>query len=135
LFTENVRIYDQVNDEQGKSILDQNRNGKEVVFNSVVAREITYEYIGNKLKNIYYLDNNGEKIYQFCQKNAKLTDLKDLQKSIEDNFKYPVESTEKYNHGYVLVKCIVEPTGLVSEVKLIKGVDVACNSTLDFCHA
>jgi hypothetical protein len=132
LFTENVRIYDQVNNEEGKSILDQKGNGKEVVFDAVEGREITYEYIGNKLENIYYLDNNGEKIYQFCQKSAKLTDFKDLQKSITDNFKYPVESIEKYNHGYVLVKCIVEPTGLVSDVKIIKGVDVACNSILDF---
>lgn len=133
MFTENRRIYDQVNNEQGKSILDENGNGKEVVFDLVQDREVTYEYKNNFLENIYYLEKNGDKIYQFCQKNAKLTDLKDLQKSVNNNFKYPVESIEKYNHGYAFVKCIVEPTGLVSEVKLIKGVDVACdNGIIEF---
>jgi hypothetical protein len=130
MFTENRRIYDQVNNEQGKSILDENGNGKEIIFDLAQGKEITYEYENHFLENIFYLDKNGEKIYQFCQKNAKLVDLKDLQKSVKDNFNYPAESIEKYHHGYTLVKCIVEPTGLVSEVKLIKGIDVASDSAI-----
>jgi hypothetical protein len=125
MFTEDRRIYDQVNNQQGESVLDAEGNGKEVFFDVVQGREITYEYIKYFLENIYYLDKNGEMIYQFCQKNAKFTDLKDLQKSISTNFKYPAEAINKYIHGYALFKCIVEPTGLVSEVQLLKGVDLA----------
>jgi hypothetical protein len=127
MFSDDKRIYDQVNNEQGQSVFDKDGNGKEVIFDLVQGREITYEYVKHYLENIYYLDKNGEKIYQFCQKNAKLTDLKDLQKLLKDNFKYPKESIDKYNHGYALVKCIVEPTGFVSEIKLIKGIDSVCD--------
>lgn len=130
LFEDKRMIYDQVLNGEGITILDSNGNGKEVIFDSIQGREITYEYKKHFLENIFYIDTNGDKIYQFCQKNAKLKDLKDLQKLIKNNFKYPVESIDKYNHGYVLVKCIIEPTGLVSEVKLIKGVDVTCDETI-----
>jgi hypothetical protein len=130
LFTENRRIYNQVNNEQGNSVLNEKGNGKEIIFDLVQEREITYEYENHFLEYIYYLDKNGEKIYQLCDKNAKLTDFKDLQKALKDNFKYPQESIDKYNHGYALIKCIIEPTGLVSELKLIKGVDAVCDVTI-----
>lgn len=46
---------------------------------------------------------------------------------------YPVVSVKDYHHGFVLVKCIVEPTGLTSDFQVIKSVDTACDSTvLDF---
>jgi hypothetical protein len=127
MYEDDRRIYDQVNNEKGESVLDKDGNGKEVFFDLAQKREITYEYIKHFLDNIYYLNKNGEKVYQLCHKNAKLTDLKDLQKSISDNFIYPAESINKYIHGYAMVKCIIEPTGLVSEVQLIKGVDMTCD--------
>lgn len=133
LFSENRRIYEFVHNEKGEDVLDKQGNGKEIIIDPFEGREITYEYVNHFLENIYYLDKNSQMVYQFCDKNARLTDFKDLQNALKNNFKYPPESIDNYNHGYALVKCIVEPTGLVSEVKLIKGVDTVCDvAIIDF---
>ncbi len=123
--------YAVVNNEQGESIYENdNKTGKESFNDVITGKEITYEYKDQKLKNVYYTDMNGEKVYQLCEKNAKL-ETKDLQKLINDKLKYPTESVQKYNHGIALIKCIVEPTGLVSEAKLIKGFGTDCDIAIN----
>jgi hypothetical protein len=123
-------IYSQINNEQGVGILKSRGVTIESFLDTFTGREITYEYVDQKLSNVYYTDLNGEKIFQLCERNAKLSEFKDLQKEVKDKLKYPAQSIENYSHGYALIKCIVEPTGLVSEVSLIKGVDTDCDAAI-----
>lgn len=41
-----------------------------------------------------------------------------------------MNSIRNYDHGIVLVKCIVEPTGLVSDIQIIKGLNPECDSLI-----
>ena len=130
---ENENVYTEINNAQGEVILDKSGFGKESFLDTILNREITYEYADKKLKNAYFTDASGEKVYQLCERNAKLTEFKELQKEVQDKLKYPAKSIDNYSHGYALIKCIVEPTGLVSDISLIKGVDSDCDtSIIDF---
>lgn len=121
-----------VNDEKGISILKDYKNVEKESFRDVITgKEITYEYKDQVLQNAYYTDANGIKIYQLCKKNAKLNDFNDLQKLTTDKLKYPLSSIQKYSHGYVLIKCIIEPTGIMSEATLIKGIDTDCDFAIN----
>jgi TonB family protein len=56
-----------------------------------------------------------------------------LQKLITEKVKYPVQSIQNSIHGYVLLKCIIDPSGIVSEINLTKGLDSDCDQAiLDF---
>ena len=126
-------IYREVYNEDNVNILDKNGNGNESFLDRVSGKKITYDYENKKLKSVYFIDSNGEKIYQLCENNAEIKKFNSLQKSIKEKLIYPLESVQNDNHGHVLVKCIVEPTGLVSDVSLIKGLDSDCDKvTLDF---
>lgn len=127
--------YKEVYNADNVNIFDENGSGEEEFFDNNTARKITYSYEDKKLKSAYYIDVNGEKVYQLCDKNAEIKKIKDLQKLIKDSLKYPVESLQKNNHGLVLIKCIVEPSGLVSDIKVIKGLDLDCDkAVLDFLN-
>ncbi|TRX38359.1 energy transducer TonB [Flavobacterium restrictum] len=125
-------MYTQVNNDQGVSIFGSKGSmGKETFNDVITGKDVTYEFKDQQVKNVYYNDVNGDKVYQLCEKNAKPDDFKDLQKLINDKLKYPTESVQKYNHGYALMKLIVEPSGLVSEVELVKGVDMFCDVAIN----
>jgi hypothetical protein len=123
-------VYTVLNNEQGLDILNDKGLSKELFLDTVTNREITYEYMDRKLENVYYTDADGGKVFQFCKRNAKLTGFKDLQKDLKDKLIYPAKSIDKYSHGYALINCIIEPTGLVSEVTLVKGVDTDCDAAI-----
>ena len=125
--------YQQVYDITGKSLLDELGNGNEVCFDSINQREITYEYFKNKLTYVYYFDKQEKKIFQLCKRNTKLLEYQALKLKINNDLKYPTSAIKEYHHGYLLLKCIVEPNGLVSKIEIIKSMDEACNTkTLDF---
>ncbi|MES2240331.1 MAG: energy transducer TonB, partial [Bacteroidota bacterium] len=105
-------------------------NGVESFLDSITGKKITYEYENKMLKRVYFIDSNGEKIYQLCENNAEIKKLKNLQKTLNDKLSYPLESIEKGTHGNILVKCVIEPSGLVSGISLVKGLDTDCNNAL-----
>ncbi|MES2573549.1 MAG: energy transducer TonB [Bacteroidota bacterium] len=121
-------IYDL--DNASVNVLDGNGNGSELFLDGLTGKKITYEYKDKKLKSAYFLDSDGGLIYQLCENNAEIKKLKNLQKLIKDKLPYPVESLQNNNHGYVLVKCMVEPTGLVSEISLIKELNSDCDTAV-----
>ena len=126
-------IYQKVYNTDNVDILDKDGNGNELFEDRISGKKIYYEYESKRLKSAYFIDKNGVKIYQLCKNNAELKNLDILQKEAKANFKYPLESLENNRHGFVLVKCLVEPSGLVSELNIIKGLDVAIDkATLDF---
>ena len=121
-------IYDQIYDANSNVILNEAGNGKESIYDSINNREITYEYVNHALKNAYYFDSNGRRIFQLCEKNAKLKAFRALQLKLNNEVDYPIKSVKDFNHGYVLVKFIIEPTGLTSNFEIVKSVDSACDS-------
>jgi len=126
-------IYKEVYNDANVNILNDNGAGNELFEDVVSGKKITYEYENKKLNSAYYTDVNGEKVYQLCENNAEIRKFNSLQKSAKENLTYPLESLHKNVHGFVLLKCIVEPSGLVSELEIIKGLDAASDkATLAF---
>jgi len=123
------KFFNKVGSYSGINILN-NGVGGEVFYDTIMSREITREFFNNKLFFSYYNDENGKTIYQKCDKNAKLKSFNMLQSNIEENFIYPKESIKNYNHGYILVRCVVEPSGLVSELEIVKGIDESINKAV-----
>jgi antitoxin component YwqK of YwqJK toxin-antitoxin module len=126
-------IYKLVYNEDDVNVLDARGSGSEMFLDAITGKKITYEYENQKLKSAYFTDSNGEKVYQVCENNAEIKKIKNLQKLIKEKVNYPVASIQNSNHGYVLLKCIIDPSGIVSEIKLIKGIDADCDKAiLDF---
>lgn len=119
--------YTKVLDPQGKEILDNYGSGTEHFYDSITKRTITYEFVNRKLTSAYYMGPDNQKIYQLCEYNAKPRALKSLQMML-DQFSYPLSSVKESHHGIVLVRCVVSPPGVNTPLKIIKGLDYACNS-------
>jgi hypothetical protein len=126
-------IYKEVYNDANVSILNQKGTGNELYVDGLSGKSINYEYVNKRLVSAYYTAENGEMIYQLCENNAEIRKWNSLQKLVKENVKYPEESLQKDIHGFVLVKCIVEPSGLVSDLEIMKGLDSDINKlVLDF---
>jgi hypothetical protein len=123
-------VYKQVYTANGEEIFDNSGNGQQLLYDSVSGRMLTYDYTNYKLRSSYFIDNSGRKVYQKCEKNAEISNLKQFQKQLSKKVEYPLNSIRDYTHGIVLVKCIVEPTGLVSDIQIIKGLNPECDSLI-----
>lgn len=123
-------VYKQVYSVSGDEIIDNSRNGQQLIYDSVSGRMLTYEYINYRLVSAYFFDKSGRKVYQKCKKNAEFSNIKQFQKQLSKKVEYPLNSIRDYNHGIVLVKCIVEPTGLLSDIRIIKGLNPECDSLI-----
>lgn len=130
-YTDNINTrYKQVYTSAGEQILDNSGNGIQHLYDSISVHQLTIEYARYKLTNSYYVDQSGRKVYQKCEKNAEISNLKQFQKQIDKKAGYPLNSIRDYEHGIVLVKCIVEPTGLVSDIQIVKGLNQECDSLI-----
>ena len=100
------------------------RNGNRIfTFDDPIrSRKIHYEFKDNKLYQAYYEDENDRTVYQYCFSNAKLKNRKTLEKSITNN-EYFTHAVDAGTEGTVLVRLVVEPTGLVSETEVVKGIN------------
>jgi hypothetical protein len=111
----------------GEKILDNSGCGTEVFYDSIANRKITYKFSHYKLISAYFLDSNNRRVYQLCKKNAR---LQPMQERMEEQVEYPYKSLLNFNHGFVLLKCIVEPSGLTSEMRILKSLDAECDSSI-----
>jgi len=50
-----------------------------------------------------------------------------MMKYIKDNLKYPITAFEKGIQGRVIIRFVVEKTGTINNVELIRGIDPACD--------
>lgn len=121
----------QVYSENGDSLLNSQGNGFESFFDSIGKREITNEFVNRELAKSYYFDSNKRKISLFCDKFAKIKNLKNFQTNIDEINTYPINSVQKFNHGIALVKFIIEKDGTVSDFKIIKSVDQDCDDVIN----
>jgi disulfide oxidoreductase YuzD len=130
---EGINEYKKVYNTENINVLNANGSGEESFLDTITGKMFTYEYEKNRLKRAYFKDSNGEKIYLLCENNAEIKRLKKLQKLATEKLIYPLKSIEQNSHGVVLVKCVIESSGLVSDVQLIKGLDSECDkAVLDF---
>lgn len=107
----------------GQDVLDSLGNGTDTFYDSVAQRQQTYEFNQHRLANAFFIDASGRKIYQLCKKNAKLSGFNLVQGNLTARVSYSIKSVKNNSHGMLLARVIVEPTGLISDVKIIKGVD------------
>lgn len=123
-------LFVQVLSSEGKSIWDNGGNGKEQYYDSLFKREITREYINKKLTNSYFEESSGKRIYQFCERNARLKSVSELQQQVAAAVRYPLTSLRQYHNGYVLLRCVVEPNGRTSKLEIVKGLDEECDKNI-----
>lgn len=114
----------------GESIFDTKGNGADVVYDSTFKINIVYEFINKRITLAYYIDTTGKKTYLLCDKNALLKGVNSLQRKINNTISYPSKAVENKIDGQVLIKCIVEPSGLVSDIRIIKGIDSECDKII-----
>ncbi len=113
------RNYMKVCNESGDELFA--RNGKEVYFDKVTEKELTRVYEKGVLNRIYYRDSLGRLIYQLADKNAKIKN--DPSDKINSRLVYPVQSIDSLVEGLVLIKLLINPTGRIESMNIIKGVD------------
>lgn len=112
----------------GEKLIDSTGNGIQLVYDSITNRQLTFEFTRHRLVSSSYIDQFGRKLFQRCERNAEIINSKQFQKQLSKKVEYPLNSIGKYEHGIVLVKCIVEPSGLVSDMRIIKGLNTECDS-------
>jgi hypothetical protein len=128
--------YSKVLDINGDNLLNSEGSGKEVYYDSIAGRELNIEYLNHSIVNSYFIDSNNRKVYQTCSKNAKPQKFDWLQAKIDETKIYPINSVAKFNHGFALVKCIIEPSGLPSGFQIIKSNDKECDlAIINFLYA
>ncbi|MEN7550605.1 energy transducer TonB [Rapidithrix thailandica] len=126
-FMKEEPVYELVQNLDGKNLLHSSGRGIETFYDSIAQRQITYEFEDFKIKNAYFQDENGKKVYQTCKRNAKIIGFKIFQNRLSKDLSYPDNALLKNIHGYVFIKCIVEPDGLVSDIQILKGLTPDCN--------
>ncbi len=120
-------FFEKVFSKEGVEILNQEGSGVETFYDSLAGRNIIIQFEKNQLKRSYYIQD-GEKIYLLCDKNAKLKITSMLISDTTTYNYYPVKSIKKYNHGFVLFKCLINSDGGLSRTELIKSLDSDCDS-------
>lgn len=126
----NTAIYEQVCDSMGKNLLDNEGNGLEVVYDPIENRQVNYNYQRNKLITAYFINSKGEKVYQLCEKNADPRNHALYRIRIKEKTNCPDCCENLFKHGYALAKYTIEPSGWVSNIELIKGIDKGCDDDI-----
>ena len=129
-FVKKTLLYNKVLNMNEKEVLDSAGCGIEIFYDSIASRQITNEFINNKLNTSYFLDSTNRKVYQFCGENAKLKSRASIEYKLNHKMVYPENSIRNFNHGCIFIRCIIEPSGLTSNMKVIKGMDAECDSSV-----
>lgn len=124
------RYYTKVFSDKGAAILDSTGSGTEIYFDAVLNQQITFEYQKHRLVSAYYLTEGGGKIFKYVKKTAHLIEFPAVQAEFKDYKSFPVLSALNNQHGITLVKLIVEPTGYVSDIKIIKSTDASSDTLI-----
>jgi len=72
-------LYREVYDDTNVNLLNHKWTGSEQFIDPISGKKITFEYENKKLKNAYFIDANGEKVYQLCENNAEIRNFNSLQ--------------------------------------------------------
>ncbi|MGM0581199.1 MAG: hypothetical protein ACQETL_11000 [Bacteroidota bacterium] len=118
-----LRTFMTVNDSSGTNQLDENGSGLNIFYDHIEQRLIQNQYIKGYLVESYYTDQKGRKVYFLSTKDLKFKRSRWFQKQLKKKFEYPEKSFLDGNYGLVLVNLIIEPSGYVSDINILKGID------------
>ncbi len=113
----------EVLDGQGNSLLDDNGDGTMTIHDPVNERDIVYEFTGHRFARVWFLDHAGRKVFQFCDDNATFKKVKMIQGMVEKELVYPAAAIRNGEQGISLIKCVVEPSGAISDLELVRGIN------------
>ncbi|MCG8578846.1 MAG: hypothetical protein MI866_02955, partial [Bacteroidales bacterium] len=124
---EHGTIYLCVCDSLGNKLLDDNGNGTEKLYDSVSERFIYVKYEANQLKEAYYINAEGKKVYQYCERPLKVHGLNNLQ-----SLKQQVLKTNWVNFpvGTVFVSFVVDEDANVQTFNVLNAVDPKLDAIL-----
>lgn len=115
-------VYRYVQSENGESVLDITGSGKEEFFDETSKRTIGREFQNNALLASYFVDQQGRKVYQYAQRNAKIVSLNTYNKDLSTQKMYPLNALKAGEEGVVLVKFIIAPKDQVESFSILQGV-------------
>jgi len=113
-------IYNLVQDENEKSLINEKGNGIETIIDNVLNRKITRVYNANKVFLSFYNEGDNRIIYQHVSTAAKLKSFKALQDDLK-SFEIPDTVLRDCSQGYLLLRFIIEPDGSISKAEIVKG--------------
>ena len=117
-----------VRDSKGEPEITREGFGKHVFYDSLGGRMLNYYFKDYRLTEAFYVDSNEKKVYQYCGQGNALFKYA-IQGLMNKEYHYPRRSLAQNHHGYMLIKCMVEPNGMVSDLNVIRGIDSECDST------
>jgi hypothetical protein len=130
-FEQNRYFYTRVNDPSGNNLLSSSFSGKQIIFDSVNQRSITYEYYFRILARTHFTDKKEKMVYQMCQKPASPVSIENLQKLLNKEVMYPSMALKASNHGLVLVKLIIDPMGMVQDFQVVRSTEPMFSNSLE----
>lgn len=116
--TENGLYFDYVMDSLDNNILDENGNGTEVFYDPYLNKVLNRHYKQHLMVSSFYI-HNGEKIYQYCEINAKLRKWKTMKYYFREKLAFPPECIEEKEQGVVFIKQIIHPDGKVVNTEIL----------------
>ena len=118
-------VYRYVQSEKGETVLDITGSGKEEFYDETAKRTITREFQDHKLFTSYFLDQEGRKVYQYAQRNAKILSLNTYNNNLATEKVYPWSALAAGEEGVVLVKFIIAPNDQVESFSILRGISPA----------
>jgi len=113
----------EVRSSDGQNCLDARGNGSIDIDDFTNQRKVTLVFAKNQLASAFYLRDQDEKVYLFCEHLTQFSDLTYMESKFAFDVKYPFEIESDESSGIVLLKCLVEPSGLVSDYQILKGLN------------
>lgn len=134
--TPSTHEYSVVADLSGKNILDAEGSGTETLYDSLQKRTVTRTYNDKQLKDSYFTDTTGTKIYQYCKNHAFLADAEERgQIKFAKRFNYPKSALSKSAYGMVIVRILADREGNTIKTNLVKGFDAEGDkAVLGYCY-
>ena len=129
-YKRNKIIYDKIFSRDGKDVLNENGLGVEDVFDSVLHRNLTKRYNEAKLTLCGFTNDSGKLVMQQCEENARLNSFNSIQNKINKYIVYPEKSIINYQHGFVLVRFMINESGNFTEFNIIKGLGNDCDEQI-----
>lgn len=108
-----ITIYLNVCDSLGNKLLDESGSGAEVYFDNRLQTKVYREYKNNQLESSYFINETGEKIYQYCEKLPAINSYNSLSKHLHTELKNSILSKEwdAFPQGTIFLRYLIDENG------------------------
>ncbi|WP_430810484.1 MULTISPECIES: hypothetical protein [unclassified Carboxylicivirga] len=128
---EMTTYYLTVCDSLGNNLLDDNGNGEETIYDEVRKRKCYLKFRAYQLKEVFYRNNDGGKVYQYCDRPLKINGFNDF------NLKQQILSMDwkSFPQGTVLARFVVDEEGQLKELNALNAIDTKLDAVINgFLH-